>query len=94
VAEEQRSVRAESMIGKPLSIEYATPSVKETFGGEVDKLLHVGRRLVFAVGVGLLMYGVGDGFGSRRGNAPAFMGWGAALAALVMPWGWRRRTED
>ena len=51
-----------------------------------DVLMFLFRRAVFALGVGLLTFGLVAGFasGSYRDSA-SMAGWGAALIALVVP---------
>ena len=78
----------------PVELSYATPSPKIATD-EVDKLLHVGRRLVFALGAGLFMYGVGNGWAEySKSDVGAWMGWGAALMALTWPWRRMRHRPD
>jgi hypothetical protein len=51
-----------------------------------DVLIFLFRRVVFAVGVGLLAYGLVAGLATRISrDGPTFTGWGAALIALVIP---------
>ena len=57
-----------------------------------DRLLAIGLRVVFAFGGGLFMFGVGNGWMEyARREVGMYMGWGAALMLLTMPWGWRGR---
>ena len=57
-----------------------------------ERLLALGLRAVFAFGAGLFMFGVGNGWMNHsRADVGTWMGWGTALMALTMPWGWRRR---
>src|SRR5688572_14385958 len=73
--------------GPALQLSYATPQPKAAgavdFG---DVLIIVIRRLVFAVGVGLLVAGLVHGFGEGNDDdAAALAGVGAGMVALVVP---------
>src|SRR5687768_4068085 len=76
----------------PLSLAYATPQPKSA--AEADFGFYsvlVARRLVFALGVGLLFGGLVEAFGNRGGDAATLAGWGSGLVALVVPF--RKLTE-
>lgn len=71
---------------EPLPLEYASPTPPATDDSGVDPLLRIGRRLVFALGLGLLSYGVVAGLsGVDRGDAPTMAGWGGGLIGLAFP---------
>jgi hypothetical protein len=72
-------------------LSYATPPPPKSAPDAGDVILYIGRRCVFAIGVGLFMYGVGNGW-MDRSDVGESMGWGAALAAVSMPWGWRKAS--
>jgi hypothetical protein len=67
---------------------YATPRPR---GSTAEDWFIVVRRLVFALGVGLLAGGLVEGFGNRGGDAAGLAGWGSGLVALVVPF--RRMSE-
>jgi hypothetical protein len=89
-----RKAYSVSMTGRPL-LEYETPRKPEP-GDAPGTMLRVGQRLIFAVGAGLLIYGVLAAWVGRTHDAPDMAGWGAALCVLGSPWGWRRvkRAEN
>jgi hypothetical protein len=69
-----------------LHLAYATPQPKQDPLDFGDVLAIVIRRLVFAVGVGMLTYGVVYSIASPRREDPATVaGVGAGLVALVVP---------
>jgi hypothetical protein len=76
----------------PMHLAYATPTPKSSdLSDGFDTIGYLARRFIFALGVGLFVYGVGCGWTSVAvHDAGSFMGWGAGLMALTMPWGWRR----
>ena len=72
--------------GPALHLAYATPPPKQDALDFGDVLAIVIRRLVFAVGVGMLTYGVVYGLANPRREDPATVaGIGAGLVALVVP---------
>src|SRR5687767_12622238 len=70
----------------PLSLTYATPQPK-TAAEDVGFLIAVAvRRLIFAIGVGLLTAGVVNALAEARRDDPATLaGIGAGMIALVVP---------
>ena len=72
----------------PLSLAYATPRPRNA---AAEDWVVVVRRLVFALGVGLLAGGLVEAFGHRGGDAAGLAGWGSGLVALVVPF--RRMSE-
>jgi hypothetical protein len=55
------------------------------------RLLAMARRGALALGAGLLTAGVGYAWARYRiEDAGKFMGWGAAIIVIAVPWGWRR----
>jgi hypothetical protein len=69
-----------------LHLAYATPQPKQDTLDFGDVLAIVIRRLVFAVGVGMLTYGVVYAIADARREDPATIaGMGAGLVALVVP---------
>ena len=79
-----------------LQLQYATPRPPGHWqGGPDHPLLRALRQVVFAVGLGLLMYGVTSAFARvNLRDAPVFAGWGAAFVGLATPL-WRvRKGED
>ena len=84
------------MTGSTVPLQYATPQAPTPFSEDpaVQNLLRIFRRLVFTVGMGLFFYGFGNGW--VRFHVPdvgTFMGWGAALIALAVPWPDTRRPR-
>lgn len=77
-----------------LQLQYATPRPR----GRVDMgpdapILRALRQVVFAVGLGLLLYGVTSALARvNLRDAPVFAGWGAAIAGLAIPL-WRVRRD-
>ena len=83
--------------GPALQLAYATPPPAQKQWPEfVDVVAMLIRRFLFAVGVGLLVSGLVEAFGQRRGDAAVMAGWGAALVALVVPFPglWRYWPTD
>ena len=91
---ETRTAYSVSMTGKPL-LEYETPR-KPPPGDPAATMLRVAQRIVFALGAGLLVYGVLRTYIGGGYDGCEAAGWGAALCVLGSPWGWRRakRTEN
>jgi hypothetical protein len=57
-------------------------------------LLRALRQVVFAIGLGLLLYGLTSGLARvNLRDAPLFAGWGAALVGLATPL-WRVRKDE
>jgi hypothetical protein len=84
--EKDRNTESQPRSVNPEPLPYATPSPKGALGEEVDKLLHIGRRLLFALGAGLFAFGVGNGWMEySKSDVGALMGWGAGLMALTWP---------
>jgi hypothetical protein len=77
-----------------LPLAYATPVPKGP-DEEFAKAMAVVRRVVFALGAGLFMFGVGNGWMDyTKADVGAWMGWGAGLMALSWPGPLRsRRTK-
>ena len=73
------------------TLSYATPAPKSSEAETFDALTRFARRVVLSGGVGLFVYG-GANVWMRyeMKDAADFMGWGAALVALTVPWRWRR----
>jgi hypothetical protein len=70
----------------PLPLAYATPQPAQSqFPDLRDIIAMLVRRVLFALGAGLLVTGLVEAFGQGRGDASAFAGWGAGLIALVVP---------
>jgi hypothetical protein len=66
-------------------LEYATPMPPRTDGWGLQDVWIVGRRVLFALGCGMLVYGLCDTYrGGRDGLFSA--GWGASFIGLTMPW--------
>jgi hypothetical protein len=89
---ETRRAYSASQSGRTL-LEYETPR-KPPPGDPFGTIVLVGQRAIFAIGAGLLAYGLGGAWSGNRSDCPEMMGWGAALCALTMPWGWRRRGRE
>ena len=85
-AEPEASARTAQPPPPALHLAYATPQPKssaEDFGFVLALIL---RRLIFAVGVGLLAAGIADAIANdRRSDAPTLAGVGAGMVALVVP---------
>ena len=79
----------------PLPLEYETRRAAAPRGDDVQQVLWAAiRRIVFAVGLGLFMTGVGTTWMGRDRDGPLLMGWGAALIGLTLPLPpWRRRAD-
>lgn len=78
----------------PLRLDYATPMGRRW--KPVNAALWLGvRKVVFASGVAMLVWGcVSAAAGVDRHNAPIVAAWGAGLAALMVPFPFRRPTID
>ena len=78
-----------------LQLQYATPKPRGRWQvGPEDPLLRALRQVVFAVGLGLLMYGVTSAWARvNLRDAPLYAGWGAAIVGLSTPL-WRLRKDD
>ena len=76
-------------------LHYATPKPRGRWQtGPDDPLLRAIRQIVFAAGLGLLMYGVVSAFARvNLRDAPLFAGWGAAFVGLATPL-WRVRRDE
>ena len=77
-------------------LDYAPPPPPRTVSGELGalvgailKLFDVLRPFVFALGLGLTLFGFGVVIQGRFSGGPETMGWGGALMGLSLPW-WRR----
>ncbi len=93
MAEYDTSRESGPMPPQPVPLGYARRdlNVVERRDG-FERVLSVGLRAVFALGAGLFMCGLGNGWVDYdRSDVGMYMGWGAALMALAMPWGWRNR---
>ena len=97
-AEPDASARpAVPLPGPALHLAYATPQpARSQYPDARDILAMLFRRVVFAIGAGLLVAGVVEAFGERRGDASMMAGWGAGLIALVVPFPamWRYWPTD
>jgi hypothetical protein len=74
----------------PPVLGYATPAPllpQVRPAGEWEPIVFwlIARRLVFALGTGMLMYGIGEGL--FRGDAATHMGWGGGFIGLCIPLG-------
>lgn len=78
-----------------LQLQYATPKPRDRWpSGPDHPLLRVLRQIVFAVGLGLLMYGITSAWARVNvRDAPFFAGWGAAFVGLATPL-WRVRKDE
>ena len=78
-----------------LQLHYATPKPAGRWRpGPDDPLLRVIRQIVFAVGLGLLLYGVTSAIARVYvRDAPLYAGWGAAFVGLATPL-WRVRKDE
>lgn len=71
---------------QPLPLGYAPPPSRPPAVPIEDVMLFLFRRAVFALGVGLLTFGLVTAFATRSyRDSSAFADWGAALVALVVP---------
>ena len=74
----------------PFRLHYAEPAPRPPLLDPDHLAVRIGRRLIFAIGCGLLAFGVISVWGSvNRTDAPYCAAWGAGLIALTVP-GWRR----
>ena len=78
-----------------LRLQYATPKPRGRWDvGPDSPLLRALRQVVFALGLGLLSYGVTSAIARvDLRDAPLFAGWGAAFVGLATPL-WRVRKDD
>ena len=78
-----------------LQLQYATPKPRGKWQtGPDDPLLRALRQVVFAVGLGLLMYGITSAVARvNLRDAPLFAGWGATFVGLATPL-WRVRKDE
>ena len=78
-----------------LRLQYATPKPRGRWDmGPDAPLLRALRQVVFALGLGLLSYGVTSAIARvNLRDAPLFAGWGAAFVGLSTPL-WRVRRDD
>ena len=76
-------------------LQYATPPPRGRWQpGPDDPILRAIRQVVFAVGLGLLMYGLTSAIGRvNLRDAPLFAGWGAAFVGLATPL-WRVKKDE
>ena len=71
---------------RPLPLGYEPPQAKPPPVPFEDVLVFLFRRAVFALGAGLLTYGLVAALATRTSRDGPFMaGWGAGLIALVVP---------
>ncbi len=77
----------------PLPLEYGRPQPSSVWDDNALPL-RIARRLVFALGLGLLATGIVQAWaGVDMRDAPYFAGWGAGLIGLTLPL-WRRRDAS
>jgi hypothetical protein len=97
-AEPEATARLGQAPPPALHLAYATPQPARAQWPEFrDVVAMLIRRALFALGAGLLVAGLVEAFGTRRGGDAAVMaGWGAALVALVVPFPamWRYWPTD
>ena len=76
-------------------LQYATPKPRGRWDmGPDAPLLRALRQVVFALGLGLLSYGVTSAIARvNLRDAPLFAGWGAAFVGLATPL-WRVRKDE
>jgi hypothetical protein len=79
-----------------LQLHYATPKPRGRFtsGGPDDPILRALRQVVFAIGAGLMVFGITSAI-AHDGNRDAayYAGWGAGFVALATPL-WRVRKDE
>jgi hypothetical protein len=79
-----------------LRLQYATPKPggRWTPGGPDDPILRALRQVVFAIGAGLMLFGITSAV-AHDGNRDAayYAGWGAGFVALATPL-WRVRKDE
>ena len=79
-----------------LRLQYATPKPGGRWspGGPDDPILRALRQVVFAIGAGLMVFGITSAI-AHDGNRDAayYAGWGAGFIALATPL-WRVRKDE